>query len=107
MNESLPQAALAALRQRFRERSLGRLERLTELQRQLERSSAGSESGKEALLSETRRLLHELAGASATFGFPSLGARAAELEAVARQQPEVLAAALKDAVQEMRRGLET
>jgi HPt (histidine-containing phosphotransfer) domain-containing protein len=104
MSEILPRAALEALRARFRERSLGRLDRLAELQRQL--AGAVAVTDDDALFTELRRLLHELAGGGATFGFPALGARAAELETIAKQRPDALAAALREALADMRRCLE-
>jgi len=104
MSEILPRAALEALRARFRERSLGRLDRLAELQRQL--AGAVAVTDDDALFTELRRLLHELAGGGATFGFPALGARAAELEMIAKQRPDALAAALREALADMRRCLE-
>jgi HPt (histidine-containing phosphotransfer) domain-containing protein len=103
MSEILPRAALEALRARFRERSLGRLDRLAELQRQL--AGAVAVTDDDALFTELRRLLHELAGGGATFGFPALGARAAELETIAKQRPDALAAALREALADMRRCL--
>lgn len=69
------QASLAALKQKFLERSRQEVSLLSD---RAEKLREGTLDGEE--LSEAYRLLHRLAGSAGTFGMPELGEEARELE---------------------------
>lgn len=80
MGEAAFAAARAALGARFAQRAAQRLARLGELADELAAVSAPALDAAGGPAGELRRLLHELAGGGAMFGFDALAAQAARLE---------------------------
>ncbi len=76
----LIQAQLAHLRQQFAAKLTGRLDVLSGLARDLEQPDRARQA-----LNSLHQQLHQLAGASGTFGFKALGEKARDLEVLAQK----------------------
>ena len=97
-----PQARLAELRERFRQRAIVDRTALSELASSLDKNAAVDVHAE-----DVRRIAHRLAGAGGTFGFPGISACAAELETLVSTStsPEELAAGCTTLVLEIDRVL--
>jgi HPt (histidine-containing phosphotransfer) domain-containing protein len=93
---------LVALRQRFRDRAAAQSAVLEGIVSDLEGGVPRAQLG-----AGIRRIAHSLAGAGATFGFPGIGACAAELDEFVSDAPDSpeLAGACRALIAEIRRSL--
>ncbi len=97
-----PQARLAELSERFRQRAIVDRTALSEIAAVLEKDTAVGVDP-----DDIQRIAHRLAGAGGTFGFPGISACAAELEMLASTttSPEELAAGCMSLALEIDRAL--